>query len=444
MDLKQLRILTFLLIPLLLFSPGVSAKKKGAEGAKSRTEFYRELDLFSKVLQLIREDYVEDVKEKEVLFGAIRGMLSTLDPHSIFLPPDVYRELKIDTEGRFGGVGLEITLKDNLLTVVTPIEGSPAARAGIHEGDRILRIDGVPTKELELGEAVRKMRGPRGSRVHLLLVREGSKEPFDITLTRDIIRIKSIRWEVPEEGYGYVRVNSFQEDTAVELERALESLQKKTKGDFKGLILDLRNNPGGLLDEAVDMANLFLNSGTIVTTVSRDKEIDKRVASKEGTEPTYPIVVLVNGGTASAAEIVAGALQDHKRAVLLGTQTFGKGSVQTIFDLGDGAGLKLTVAKYYTPKGRSIQAEGVSPDIIVEARRATDSSPLPDRLLREKDLEGHLASEKKIPHKQKKVVIPPASTSESEDYQKKVALDYLSRVSAGLPKGGRSWRPRDE
>jgi carboxyl-terminal processing protease len=335
-----------------------------------------------------------------MVYGAIRGLLSTLDPHSVFMTPEAYRELRVDTEGRFGGVGIEVTVKNNVLTVVTAIEGSPAEKAGVKEGDRILKIDGISTKDIGLAEAVRRMRGTRGAKVHLTLLREGHAEPIEVSLKRDTIRIKSVRADPPEDGFGYVRVSSFQEDTSEELKKALDGLEKKNHGPLKGLLLDLRNNPGGLLDEAVDVSDFFLESGTIVTTATRNHEVDRRTAAKDGSEPSYPVIVLVNGGSASAAEIVAGALQDQKRAVLLGTQTFGKGTVQTIFELGDGAALKLTVAKYYTPKGRSIQAEGIRPDIIVQAKEPK-GRPAPETQ--------RSASEK----------------TEEEDHQRRVALERL-------------------
>lgn len=422
-----------IVIAIAFSSPTAHAKKKTDESnpsPKNTAELYKDLDLFSKVLSLVRDDYVESPEEKEMVYGAIRGMISTLDPHSLFMPPDVYRELKVDTEGRFGGIGLEVTIKDNLLTVVTAIEGSPAEKAGIRDGDRILKIDGVSAKELGLAESVRRMRGTRGSRVHLTLLHEGTKEPFEVTLNRDIIRIKSVRSDLMEDVYGYVRIASFQEDTAEDLQRSLDSLEKKSKGGIKGLLLDLRNNPGGLLDEAVDVCDIFLDNGTVVTTASRNHEVDRRTATKSGKEPTYPIVVLVNGGSASAAEIVSGALQDHKRATLLGTQTFGKGSVQTIFELGDGAALKLTVAKYYTPKGRSIQAEGIKPDVIVEAPISTKEENK-ESSVREKDLKGHLHSEGRSREKGHKseVVAPAKDASKDDDYQKQVALDYLKKMS---------------
>lgn len=398
------------------------AKKEASESAKTSGTLYKELDLFTKVLNLVQDDYVEDPDDREMVYGAIRGMLSTLDPHSVFMNPEAYRELKVDTEGRFGGVGIEVTYKNNMLTIVTAIEGSPAEKAGVHAGDRILKINGDSTKNLDLSEAVRKMRGSRGSIVHLTLLRDGVREPIEVSLHRDIIRIKSVRSELLEDGFGYARITSFQEDTSEDLKKHLDGLEKKNKGPLKGLILDLRNNPGGLLDEAVDLCDEFLESGVIVTTANRNHEVDRRVATKDGKEPSYPIIIMVNGGSASAAEIVAGALQDHKRAVLLGTQTFGKGTVQTIFELGDGAALKLTVAKYYTPKGRSIQAEGIKPDVIVEAQRP-EAPAAKDRYMSEKDLKGHLDS--KSQGAKKKSGEEAKTEKSDEDYQKKVALDYL-------------------
>lgn len=388
--------------------------------ASASANLYKELDLFTKVLNLVEEGYVDNPNDRDMVYGAIRGLLSTLDPHSVFMTPDAYRELKVDTEGRFGGVGIEVTVKNNILTVVTAIEGSPAEKAGVKEGDRILKIDGISTKDIGLAEAVRRMRGSRGAKVHLTLLREGHSEPIEVSLKRDTIRIKSVRADPPEDGYGYVRISSFQEDTSEELKKALDGLEKKNKGPLKGLLLDLRNNPGGLLDEAVDVSDFFLESGTIVSTATRNHEVDRRTATKDGSEPSYPVIVLVNGGSASAAEIVAGALQDQKRAVLLGTQTFGKGTVQTIFELGDGAALKLTVAKYYTPKGRSIQAEGIRPDIIVPAQKPKTQAGKSRRV-------------SSAPETQKSPSEKSPEKSEDEDYQRQVALDRL-----------RSWQDVDK
>ncbi len=425
--------LAFLTVTTLFcFSTAHAAKKTPPqEKPSSAGRLYRELETFTKALELIRDDYVEPVKDRDLIYGAVRGMANALDPHSAFMPREEYNELKVDTEGRFGGVGLEITLKDNQLTVVTPIEGSPASRSGIKEGDRIIKIEGTSTREMTLSEAVHRMRGSRGTRVTLVLLREGTKETYEVTLVRDIIRIKSVRAEIAEEPYGYLRITSFQEGTSEELRQALARLKKENHGEIQGLILDLRNNPGGLLDEAVDVTDEFLDEGTIVTTSSRTQEIDRRVAGKEGTEPRYPIVVLVNGGSASAAEIVAGALQDQKRASILGTRTFGKGSVQTIFELGDGSALKLTVARYFTPKGRSIQADGIHPDVIVNQRKGPDMATSKERYVRESDLKGHLKSRKEesTPKEEKDTYKPSVKPISEGDYQKQVALDYLKNLA---------------
>ena len=377
-------------------------------------EGFAGLDVFTRVLQYIEEGYVEEVDEKELLRGAIRGMLETLDPHTLYMPPKLYKELKADTTGVFGGIGVEITVQEDWVTVVAPLEGTPAEKAGILSGDRIVKIDGVSTKSMDFSETIQKMRGSKGSNIRLTLTRDTLKQPFDITLKREVIRVPSVRIEVVENQFGIVRISSFQERTAVELRKAVKTFSKESK--LKGLILDLRNNPGGLLDEAVDVVDIFLKSGTIVTTESRNKEvIDKREAREEGTEPTYPLIILVNGGSASAAEIVAGALQDSGRGVILGTRTFGKGSVQSVIELSDGSALKLTIARYYTPKGRSIQAEGITPDIVVEPSLSKKKDDLFPRI-REENLKGHLDSTVKSEEAEEEVVA---------DYQKKIALDYL-------------------
>lgn len=364
---------------------------QGPRPAQAETG-YEELQLFTDVLSIVRQSYVEEVPVKDLIYGAIDGMLASLDPHSGFMPPDVYKELKIDTRGEFGGLGIEITLKDDVLTIVTPIEDTPAFRAGLQPGDRILKIDNQFTKGMEIMEAVRLMRGAPGTEVTIAVMREGFEKPKDFTLKREVIKIKSVKSKTLEDGFGYVRVTQFQERTATDLERALDSLRKENGGTLKGVVLDLRNNPGGLLDQAVDVADLFLDEGLIVYTKGREPDAQMEFSAKRsGTEPSYPLVVLINGGSASASEIVAGALQDHGRAVILGTQSFGKGSVQTILPLGDDSGLRLTTARYYTPKGTSIQAKGITPDIDVpqaEVKEAADRE-----LFREKDLRNHFDGE---------------------------------------------------
>ena len=400
-----------------------------AKGEKSdQKELYKNLDLFAKVLHNIQNDYVEPVKEKELVYGAIEGMLASLDPHSLFMPPDLYKELRIDTEGQFGGNGIEIAVKDGLLTVVAPLEGTPAARAGIKAGDQILRINDHSSRGMSLSDTVKMMRGKKGTSVKLTLKRKGMKA-FTVTLKRDKIRIASVKQELIEGRYGYLRIVSFQEGTARDLRAAIGKLERLSDKKMAGLILDLRNNPGGLLDEAVQVADTFLAEGVIVMTESRNKQRDEKTAQKEGTISPLPLIVIINGGSASAAEIVAGALQDHHRAVLLGARTFGKGTVQTVYELGDGSALKLTIAKYYTPSGRSIQAEGIAPDIWVETREQAsvalkESSSKPSETaveIREKDLKGHFEPENGAATESE----PDTVRSTGDDFQKEAAVNTL-------------------
>lgn len=391
---------------------------------------YAELQLFTDVLSIVRRSYVEEVPIKDLVYGAIDGMLASLDPHSGFMPPDVYKEMKIDTRGEFGGLGIEITLKDDMLTIVTPLEDTPAFRAGLAAGDRILKIGDQFTKGMEIMEAVRLMRGVPGTEVTITVMREGFEQPKEYTLKREFIKIKSIKSKTLEDGFGYVRVTQFQERTANDLERALDGLRKENGGVLKGVILDLRNNPGGLLDQAVDVADIFLDKGLIVYTKGREADAQMEFSAKSsGTEPDYPLVVLINGGSASASEIVAGALQDHGRGVILGTQSFGKGSVQTILPLGDDSGLRLTTALYYTPKGTSIQAMGITPDIEVKPAEVKESG---DReLFREKDLRNHFDSgpadkpAKPAKPEEKNGSRFQVGADQRSDYQMMRALDLL-------------------
>ena len=398
---------------------------------------YESLEAFTNVLSIVRKNYVEDVETKNLVTGAINGMLSSLDPHSAYLTPDLYKELQMDTQGRFGGLGIEITVKNGVLTVVSPIEDTPAFKAGVKPGDMIFKIEDEFTKDMTLIDAVKKMRGPKGTKIKISIKREVVPELIDFTLMRDTIRVQSVRSRTLEEGYGYVRLAQFQERSDRDLQKALEKLAAE-KGGIKGLVLDLRNNPGGLLTQAVRVSDLFLDSGLIVYTEGRiESQKQKYFAQKEGTWMDFPVVVLVNGGSASASEIVAGALQDHKRAVVLGTKTFGKGSVQTILPLDDNSALRLTTARYFTPNGRSIQALGIVPDIVV------DSSPQDAKAedkkrqgLREENLPGHLANPQQTPapqqdqgDKEKEKLVPPSGPTGDEtidnDVQLKRALDLL-------------------
>jgi len=321
-------------------------------------------------------------------------MMKSLDPHSTYMTADMYKELEVETRGSFGGIGIEITIKKDVLTVVSPIEDTPAFNAGIKAGDQIIQIDGKSTKDITIMEAVKKLRGPKDSKVSVTIIRENITKPKEFVITRDIIKIKSIKSKIFDDRIGYIRISSFQERTVDDLKKEIKNINAKT-GVPMGMILDLRNNPGGLLNQAIGVADIFLKSGIIVSTKGRTKNMDSQaVAKDDGDEPTCPIVVLVNEGTASASEIVSGALQDNSRALVIGTQTFGKGSVQTVIPLEEGSALKLTTAKYYTPSGRSIQAEGIKPDIIVKyIKHAEDKEPTDD-FIRERDLKGHIKSKK--------------------------------------------------
>ncbi len=369
-----------------------ASERLGMAGGK-----YEELAVFNNVLSIVEKNYVEPVDDKKLIEGAINGMLSSLDPHSNYLDPDTFKEMQVETKGTFGGLGIEITIKDGYVTVVSPIEGTPAYRVGIQPGDKIVKIEGKSTKNMTLIEAVKMMRGPKGTKITITVFREGLTKPEDYTITRDVIKIQSVRAKLIEEGIGYVKVASFQEGTDRDLHEALDKFRKE--GKLRGVVLDLRNNPGGLLDQAVKVSDEFLDKGLIVYTDGRveNQKMRFEATSKKAREK-YPMVVLVNGGSASASEIVAGALQDQDRALILGTQTFGKGSVQTIIPLEDGSGLRLTTARYYTPKGRSIQVKGITPDIVVRAARAKgdptpaeeDENPEQSLLLREENLDGHI------------------------------------------------------
>lgn len=328
---------------------------------------YRSLDIFAKVLAYVENSYVDETDSRTLIHGAIRGMLDTLDDYTVFLPAEEYRHMKADTAGEFGGLGLEVRKEDDRLVVVEPLEDSPASRAGILPGDWIVSIEDTPTAELTVGEAVKMMRGQPGTRLRIGLFREGFSKPLELVLLRDRIQIRSVEAKLYPGGIGYVRIKSFQEKTESFLTKALGELrQQNGQKDLSGLVLDLRGNPGGLLDQAVRVADRFLAQGEIVTTRGRGgKILDIETAHRAGTEPDYPMVILVDERSASASEVLAGALQDHGRAVVMGTTTFGKGSVQTVVDLDDGSGLKLTVARYYTPNHRSIHGTGIEPDVVV-------------------------------------------------------------------------------
>jgi carboxyl-terminal processing protease len=362
----------------------------GDLAAKSE-ESYEGLKIFSDVIQLIEREYVDEVDSKELIQKAIQGMVQSLDPHSSLLPPEAFEDLQIDTKGKFTGIGIHITMKDGFVTVISPIEDTPAYKAGIIAQDRIIKVDGKPVKDLR--EAVNMMRGPKGTRVSVTIAREGEKEPIEFELIRDVIPIVSVKDIILKPGYSYIRLSQFSGSTTKELEAALQKVESANV-PIKGLILDLRNNGGGLLDQAINVSDLFLEEGKILSIKGRNKKNTKvYMATPDTVSRKYPMVVLINGGSASASEIVAGALQDQKRALILGTPSFGKGSVQTVETLRDGSGLKLTIARYYTPSGRSIQAKGIEPDIILKHKRIDPKAFEEEGLLKEKDLLNHLEAE---------------------------------------------------
>jgi carboxyl-terminal processing protease len=357
------------------------------------SEIYKNIEIFTDVLRKIEKHYVEPQDTQKLIYGAIKGMVQSLDPHSSFMTKEEHRELLIETKGSFSGVGIEITIKDNILTVVSPIVDTPAYIVGIKAGDKILKIDDKPTNDMTLFDAVKRIRGPKGRNVKLTIGRKGVDKPLEFNITRDDIPLETIRKGLLESEIGYVRIKSFRSKTADDLASALAFLEGGR--NLKGLILDLRTNPGGLLSQAIKVSDLFLDTGLIVSTKGRNPSQNiEESAHKNERERNYPIIVLVNGGSASASEIVAGALQDNKRALILGTKTFGKGSVQTILPLPDGSGLRLTTARYYTPSGRSIQLSGIIPDILMEYMPPDEEKERKQiRFKREKDLKGHMPNE---------------------------------------------------
>ncbi len=395
-----------------------------ARGAND-TSAYSQLDLFSDAFDRVRSNYVRPVKDSELIDAAIQGMVSNLDPHSSYMDAKMYGDMQITTKGEFGGVGIEVTQDEGgLIKVISPIDGTPASRAGIKTGDRIAGIDGNSIAGLPLNEAIDKMRGPAGSKITLTILREGEKKPFDVTLVRAIVSVDAASYR-REGDIGYIRLPGFNEQTADGLEKAVRDLKKQIGPGIKGYVLDLRNNPGGLLDQAIQVSDDFLSSGEIVSTRGRHPEDTQRYDAKQGDiSDGKPVVVLINGGTASASEIVSGALQDHKRATVIGMTSFGKGSVQTIIPLGEGRGaLRLTTARYYTPSGHSIQAEGIVPDIQVAQGDETNVPKLARPS--EADLRGHLAGEPIPPKRVNAPIIKPAPGKKYDDFQLSYALDLL-------------------
>lgn len=439
-----MRAMFFLLIVFCLPLTSSAKKSSSDSAALVSNAKYDYIALFGKVINFIERQYVDKVDTKELVYGAIKGMLETLDPHSAFMPPDIYNQLKNDTSGKFGGLGIEVWVnKDGVLTVVTPMEGTPAWKAGIKPGDRITKIDGASTKGMSIVEATAKIRGEIGTGIQFTVQRDGAAKPLEFKMKRVSIDVKSVKSELLQEKYGYIRLNHFQEKSAQELKEAMKNLEKKQK--LAGLVLDLRNNPGGLLDEAVEIVNLFVDEGVIVSTIGKEKD-DKDVKyAKSGIARTdIPLVVLVNGSSASAAEIVAGALKDHKRALVAGTRTFGKGSVQTVIPLGEDVGLKLTIARYYTPNGTSIQAKGIEPDIVLDDIDPDTITKIrkKSKTLSEADLKNHIEAGNSAKKAKAEVVeeekaadskdAPPRPLDPREDYQVQQALNYLKTMNFPL------------
>jgi carboxyl-terminal processing protease len=422
---------------------GLHQDAGGAASSANSAETYKQLNLFGDVFELVRNDYVDDVKDDTLVEGAINGMLTALDPHSNYLNSKNFNDMKVQTRGEFGGLGIEVSMESGLVKVVSPIDDTPAARAGLKPGDLITHLDGNPVQGLTLPEAVEKMRGPVNSDINLTIRRE-SQEPFDVKLTRAIIKIQSVRSHLEGKNIGYIRVTSFNEQTDVGLNNAMKNLKQQADNKLIGIVLDLRNNPGGLLDQAVAVSDAFLEKGEIVSTRGRRADDAQRYNARAGDIASgLPVAILINGGSASASEIVAGALQDHHRAVLLGTKTFGKGSVQTIIPLAGHGAMRLTTARYYTPSGRSIQARGIDPDIVVEAAKIAKEEKAgdkkDDKTAKAGDKPGDKKDDKAAKATDKKDeksdstaeqgTIDPASIGTADDYQLARAVDMLRGIA---------------
>ena len=412
----------------------VLAEKKAAEAPSLPLN---ELRNFSDIFARIKTDYVEDVDDKTLLENAIRGMLSGLDPHSTYLNSDQYKELKIGTTGKFGGLGIQVGMEDGFVKVISPIDDTPAFRAGLQSGDLIIRLDGKSVKGMTLNDAVKVMRGDPGTDIKLTVIREGADRPLPFTVTRDIISVQSVKSRILEPDYGYIRISNFQSKTARDLVNELSNLKKENKSELKGLVLDLRNNPGGVLSAAADVSDAFINEGKLVYTQGRIANSDFEFNAKPGDIMNgSPVVVLINGGSASASEIVAGALQDHHRAVIMGSKSFGKGSVQTIQELRSGGAVKITTARYFTPKGRSIQGEGITPDILLDRYDIKDSKMDKSLHIKESDLTGSISNPtksqeaiKKAEEEGKKAEEERPHIRASEDFQLFEALLLLKGLN---------------
>jgi carboxyl-terminal processing protease len=424
----------FVGVSVSLTSSVLAEKKEAAESAGLPLN---ELRNFSDIFARIKSDYVEEVDDKTLLENAIRGMLTGLDPHSTYLNNDEYKELKIGTTGKFGGLGIQVGMEDGFVKVISPIDDTPAYRAGLEAGDLIIRLDDKSVKGMTLNDAVKIMRGDPGTDIKLTVIREGADKPLPFTVTRDIISVKSVKSRILEPDYGYIRISNFQSKTARDLVSELSKLKKENDNELKGLVLDLRNNPGGVLSAAADVSDAFLDEGKLVYTQGRIENSDFEFNAKPGDIMNgSPIVVLINGGSASASEIVAGALQDHKRAVILGSKSFGKGSVQTIQELRSGGAVKITTARYFTPKGRSIQGDGITPDIILDSYEIKDSEDDAASLrIKESDLSGSISNPTKSQEAIQKATEEGSKGDEEEDKKLKASDDFQLYEALLLLKG---------
>ncbi|MBV9015792.1 MAG: S41 family peptidase [Alphaproteobacteria bacterium] len=405
----------------------VGAASSASTASPNTAETYKELNLFGDVFELVRNDYADEVKDDQLIEGAINGMLTSLDPHSNYLNSKNFNDMKVQTRGEFGGLGIEVSMENGLVKVVSPIDDTPAAHAGLKPGDLITHLDGQPVQGLTLPEAVEKMRGPVNSDITLTLRREG-QEPFDVKLTRAIIKIQSVTSHLEGNNIAYIRISSFNEQTDVGLNNAMKNLKQQGNSKLIGVILDLRNNPGGLLDQAVAVSDAFLEKGEIVSTRGKRPEEAQRYNARPGDIATgLPVAVLINGGSASASEIVAGALQDHHRAVLIGTKSFGKGSVQTIIPLAGHGAMRLTTARYYTPSGRSIQARGIDPDIVVDAAKIAKDEKPGNKTAKAGDKKDESA--KKDDSAAEQGAVDPSVMGTADDYQLARAVDMLRGIA---------------
>ena len=401
--------------------------QKQQEAVEKQTEedTYRQLNLFGDVFERVRSQYVEPVTDETLVENAVQGMLANLDPHSSYLDEDDFADMQVQTRGEFGGLGIEVSMDNGFVKVVSPIDETPAYNAGIQAGDYITHLDGEPVMGLSLSEAVDKMRGKVGEPIIITVVREGAEEPMEIEIIRDVIKIQSVKSRIEQDDIGYVRITVFNQNTGPGLKKAIAKLKKESDDNLLGYVLDLRNNPGGLLDQAIEVSDAFLDKGEIVSTRGRTKRDTKRDNSTPGDlAEGKPVVVLINGGSASASEIVAGALQDHRRGLVIGTTSFGKGSVQTIIPLPGHGAMRLTTARYYTPSGRSIQAEGIEPDIIIEQEKL-EANDNQRQLTRESDLRGALDNDSKVENKKSD---SQKDAEKKEDYQLDRAIDLLRGI----------------